>query len=145
MSKPATIRNSIRKLTKLYNIAVSKELSELGFTMPQMMVIKEIIQERKTIGQISKALDLSYSTVSGIIDRLERGGFVARVKDQQDRRVIWIERTCKLEENSDRLNVYQETFYAEMLSGVTEEEVDSFIRTLQILLNHMEKKAEEKS
>ncbi|MET3289409.1 UNVERIFIED_CONTAM: DNA-binding MarR family transcriptional regulator [Brevibacillus sp. OAP136] len=145
MSKPATIRNSIRKLTKLYNIAVSKELSELGFTMPQMMVIKEIIQERKTIGQISKALDLSYSTVSGIIDRLERGGFVARVKDQQDRRVIWIERTCKLEENSDRLNVYQETFYAEMLSGVTEEEIDSFIRTLQILINHMEKKAEEKS
>ncbi|RNB80268.1 MarR family transcriptional regulator [Brevibacillus fluminis] len=113
--------------------------------MPQMMVIKEIIQERKTIGQISKALDLSYSTVSGIIDRLERGGFVARVKDQQDRRVIWIERTCKLEENSDRLNVYQETFYAEMLSGVTEEEIDSFIRTLQILINHMEKKAEEKS
>lgn len=145
MSKTAIIRSSIRKLTKLYNIAVSKELSEIGITMPQMMVIREILQERKTIGQISKALELSYSTVSGFIDRLERGGFVARVKDQQDRRVIWIERTCKMEENTDRLNVYQETFYAEMLSEISEEEIDSFISTLHLLINHMEKKAEEKA
>ncbi|MGE5701607.1 MAG: MarR family winged helix-turn-helix transcriptional regulator, partial [Clostridia bacterium] len=97
-----------------------------------------------TIGQISKAIDLSYSTVSGIIDRLERNGMVHRERDQQDRRVVWIEKTSKVDENSDRITVFPETFYEEMMSNISEEEVDSFIRTLQVLITYIEKKAEEK-
>ncbi|MGE5702269.1 MAG: MarR family winged helix-turn-helix transcriptional regulator [Clostridia bacterium] len=144
MNKSAIIRHSIRKLTKLYNSVFTKEISDLGITMPQMMVMREIFHERKTIGQISKAIDLSYSTVSGIIDRLERNGMVQRERDQQDRRVVWIEKTCKVDDNSERITVFPETFYEEMMSNISEEEVDSFIRILQVLITHIEKKAEEK-
>jgi DNA-binding MarR family transcriptional regulator len=44
-----------------------------------------------TAGQLAKLCGLSTGGVTGLVDRLERGGFVRRVPDPQDRRRVIIE------------------------------------------------------
>jgi DNA-binding MarR family transcriptional regulator len=146
VSRAMQIGHSIRKLTKIFTLSKNRDLKELGLTTPQINMIVQIYFEPKTIGQISENMGLSYSTVSGIIDRLERDGWLHRVRDESDRRIIWIHKnTEKIKASKERLNLFQESFYENLLSDLAEDELDNIIRSLDLLTTYLEKKVEEKS
>jgi DNA-binding MarR family transcriptional regulator len=144
MKKPIVIRDLLNRLNKTINAVAARELGKFGLTLPQLLVIRQLAHEPKTIGQISKAMDLSYSTVSGIIDRLEREELLERERDVEDRRVVWIRTTPKLKEFKSRVPLFSEEFFNEMFRDFSESELDSIINTLDTLIQKIEK-AEEKS
>ncbi|MCZ8522890.1 MULTISPECIES: MarR family winged helix-turn-helix transcriptional regulator [Paenibacillus] len=135
----------IRELTGRMHAVRSERLKEVGITLPQMLVVIQVFQGPKTVGGIVEAVQLSYSTVSGIVDRLERDGWVQRVGDQQDRRVIWIHKTEKLEAAKERYALFEEQAYGELLKGLSEEELRIVSESVNLILNQMEKKVEEKA
>jgi len=60
---------------------------ELGVTGPQRLVIRMLGDQRNaTAGELAKLLHLHPSTLTGIVRRLQRSGFVARNVDATDRR-----------------------------------------------------------
>lgn len=62
-----------------------------GITVPQLMVMKAISQvtdEEVSLITISQKVQLSPPTVSGIVDRLERGHLVVRSRKADDRRKV---------------------------------------------------------
>lgn len=63
MNKPVVIRDLLKRLNKTINMIAARELEKVGLTYPQLMVLRHLKDEMLTIGQISKAVDLSYSTV----------------------------------------------------------------------------------
>jgi len=75
----------------LFKHNMSKVFEEInpGMTAPQGMVMG-ILSKEKTmkITELSSKLSLSNSTVSGIIDRLEKQGLVERKRSEEDRRVV---------------------------------------------------------
>lgn len=145
MSKAMIIRDLLKKLNRSFGSLITRDLAEFGITVPQGLVLKQISDAPKTIGQISKSIGLSYSTVSGIIDRLERDGWVMRIRDDADRRVIWIQNTSKVEETKKQIPVFQENYYTELLQGLSEQEMDQIVDSLVKLTRQLEKKEEEKS
>ncbi|WP_246315309.1 MarR family winged helix-turn-helix transcriptional regulator [Paenibacillus foliorum] len=144
MSRAMEIGHSIRKLTKIFNVTMKEDLKELGLTKPQIMTLGTVYYDRKTIGQISENTGLSYSTVSGIIDRLERDGWIERVRDEADRRIVWIGKTDKFDLLKEKLHFFQESFYEKLLSDLTDPELDTIIHSLGLLTTYLEKKVEEK-
>jgi len=48
---------------------------------------------RVSAGQLANLSNLTTGAVTAVIDRLERAGYVARVRDTLDRRKIWVEPT----------------------------------------------------
>lgn len=140
MSRAMQIGHSIRKLTKTFREIMNKDLKELGLTTPQIITIGQVYDEPKTIGQISENTRLSYSTVSGIIDRLERDGWLERVRDDKDRRIVWIKKTNKHEELKEKLHFFQESFYEKLLADLSSEELDNIVRSLEILNACLENK-----
>lgn len=144
MEKALIIRDLLRKFRKTYRVAFTCEVGECGLTMPQVMVLKLIFEEPKTIGQIAKALDLSYSTISGIIDRLEREEFVERVRDETDRRVIWIRKTDRIEQTMEKIPIFTDEYYRQMFADLSEDDLDMIIRSLTIIIQKIKKKVEEK-
>lgn len=144
MTKAMLIRDLLRKLNKTVGTMVTKELSSYGLTMPQLIVLRQIAGEPKTIGQLSKAVDLSYSTVSGIIDRLEREQYVERVRDKEDRRVIWIQKTAKIDEVMNQTPFFSESYYNELFGGLSEDDLDAIIHAMNTLISKLEEKVEER-
>ncbi|OXM83459.1 MarR family winged helix-turn-helix transcriptional regulator [Paenibacillus rigui] len=140
MSRAMQIGHSIRKLTKIFNVIMSKDLKELGLTTPQIAALGQVYFGPKTIGQISEHTQLSYSTVSGIIDRLERDGWLERVRDEDDRRIVWIKKTEKIEGLKEKLHFFQESFYEKLLADLSSEELDTIIRSLELLTSYLENK-----
>ncbi|MFV8819047.1 MarR family winged helix-turn-helix transcriptional regulator [Haliea sp. E17] len=69
----------------------SKHLSKTtGLTAPQILLLQAIRNGEggTTIGDLASEVSLSQATVTNILDRLERRGYVYRERSQKDRRKV---------------------------------------------------------
>ncbi|MEW5952347.1 MAG: MarR family transcriptional regulator [Bacillota bacterium] len=63
-------------------------------TGSQYMVLKRINDHgRITVSGMADDLNVSLSAVTALIDRMYRAGYVVRVRDEADRRLVWLELT----------------------------------------------------
>ncbi len=87
----AKVAKLFQEVMILFKHSMNKVFEEMnsGMTAPQGMVMG-ILSKEKTmkITELSSKLSLSNSTVSGIIDRLEKQGMVERTRSEEDRRVV---------------------------------------------------------
>lgn len=86
----------LRETSELFTCKTSQELDTPDVTWQQVLILEQVVQNPKTIGEISKAVEMPYSTISGLVDRLERENLVKRVRDEHDRRVIWVALTDRV-------------------------------------------------
>jgi MarR family transcriptional regulator, organic hydroperoxide resistance regulator len=67
---------------------------QYGLTGSQLLVLKMLEPKGQvSLSELSDRIRAKNSTVTGIIDRMERDGFVARRRSEEDRRVVFIELT----------------------------------------------------
>lgn len=73
---------------------MKKNCNHGGFTLPQGMVIGTLHKHgQMKVSDLSRTIGLSNSTMSGILDRLEKLGAVERVRSQQDKRIVYVQLT----------------------------------------------------
>ncbi|HEY3316265.1 MAG TPA: MarR family transcriptional regulator [Bacillota bacterium] len=65
-------------------------------TLPQLLVVRTLVRHGPlSLTRLGREVSLAKSTVSGIVDRLERAGYVRRKADPTDRRKTRVELTEK--------------------------------------------------
>ena len=70
---------------------ISKSLLGSGLTHQQIIVIKLVAHKKEiTISEICEEMSLSKGTVSGIVQRLEKAGYVKKEKHEDDKRNTYI-------------------------------------------------------
>lgn len=76
---------------------ITKELARRAeLTGPQLTVVKLLEQVGElSLSELSERIRAQNSTVTGIIDRMEREGLVVRERSKEDRRVVHIKLTPK--------------------------------------------------
>jgi len=90
------ITQSLRRIFKTLQDYSHEVHDRFGITGPQLWALKTISRhESLAVGELSKRMYLHPSTISGVIDRLERKGYVLRDRDQEDRRVVKVHLTTK--------------------------------------------------
>lgn len=80
----------IRKIVRSIDIESKKIQKEYGVSIPQVLCLsylRESPNYQATQGEIRKYVNLNSSTVSGIINRLEKKGYLARLPKAGDKRV----------------------------------------------------------
>ncbi|MCG8700071.1 MAG: MarR family transcriptional regulator [Bacteroidales bacterium] len=81
----------IRKIVRSVDIESKKIQKEYGVSIPQVLCLSFLHESpnyQSTQGEIRKFLNLNSSTVSGIINRLEKKGLLARLPKSGDKRVV---------------------------------------------------------
>lgn len=81
----------IRKIVRSVDIESKKIQKEYGVSIPQVLCLSFLHESpnyQSTQGEIRKFLNLNSSTVSGIVDRLEKKGLLARLPKTGDKRVV---------------------------------------------------------
>lgn len=90
------IMQSLRRIFKAIHNYSFEISDKFGITGPQLWALKTISKnESLSLGDLSKRMYLRPSTITGLIDRLEKRGYVVRDRDRRDRRVIKIVLTPK--------------------------------------------------
>jgi MarR family transcriptional regulator, organic hydroperoxide resistance regulator len=83
------VTKRLRQITHELNTH-SKFLQEhFGITIPQLITLREIYEHGPlSFSELTKILTLNNSTVTGIVDRLEKHNLVQRTRTSRDRRRI---------------------------------------------------------
>ncbi len=123
---------AMRRISRIY----AEVLSAHDLTPAQLFVLSCLGQED---GQQPKALAdkvfLDSSSITGLLDRTERAGFVQRRPDPEDRRALRIFLTeqgrSKLKELEPILAEVQERTHREFFAGYSPEQVESFLAMLR--------------
>ena len=83
------VMQSLRRIIKSLQDYSQTVSSHFGITGPQLWALKTIYQRGSlSLGELGKGMYLHPSTVSGVVDRLEKKGFVLRDRTEKDRRVV---------------------------------------------------------
>jgi len=116
-------RNQV--LTQMLDEAAAAYLGVNGTDARAIDVIDQ--HGRITAGELARELRLSTGAVTSVVDRLERGGFARRVRDDEDRRRVLIETTPIVAELSAAIyGTPQEAF--ELYSDWSDEEAETILR-----------------
>jgi DNA-binding MarR family transcriptional regulator len=131
---------NIRKILRSLNLESKKIQKEYGVSIPQLMCLDYLGSKqdyRATQGDIARYLNLNSSTMSGIIDRLEIKGFVARLPNPEDKRTVYISLTSKgskLLDASPQLLHHQ---LSKKLEKLPEEQIKQINDALNILVQSL--------
>ncbi len=83
------IENLLRHVAVIVTQRGREHLGDFNITPPQFSALLALIDSGEiTMGELCQKLYLACSTVTDLIDRMEKNGFVERFKDDKDRRVI---------------------------------------------------------
>ena len=82
---------AMRKIIQAIDLNSKKLVKRVGLTGPQLVILQEISSwEEMTAGEIAKAVSLSQSTVTGILDRLQKRQLIRRRRSVGDKRRIMV-------------------------------------------------------
>ena len=109
----------------LYKRLMSKHLERLKITYSQLMVLRVINNEPGiTAKEILMQMDTDKATLSGVLSRLERDGYIERVKNDQDRRIQNIYVSTGSEKLCNEVSIIEKACISDLIDGITEEEAE---------------------
>jgi DNA-binding MarR family transcriptional regulator len=111
---------------------ITKELARRAdLTGPQLTVLKLLEGVGDiSLSELSDRIRAQNSTVTGIIDRMEREGLVVRMRSTEDRRVVHIRLTDKGAKIADEIAVEPMEIFRSALESLTAGEMRELIKLL---------------
>lgn len=86
---------ALRRIIRATDIYSQKLRKTVGLTTPQLLVLRTVARAGDvSLGRIARNLSLSQATVTTLVDRLERNGFITRVRSEEDRRRVFVRLTA---------------------------------------------------
>ncbi|WP_343347570.1 MarR family winged helix-turn-helix transcriptional regulator [Terrisporobacter petrolearius] len=117
---------------------VNENLKGSSLTHQQTMVIKLIAHKRKvTISELCQEMSLAKGTMSGIVSRLERDGYVKKVKYDNDKRNTYVEFSDKGYEYAKNFRNEINKSFDKIFENFTEDEVKKTKKNLIELRNKL--------
>lgn len=126
-----------RRLTK-------EQAAQHGLTGPQLSVAK-ILHDLGdlSLSELSEKINAQNSTVTGIVDRMEREGLVERKRSSEDRRVVHIRLTKKGHDLARTMNFEPfEIFRNAFERALTREELGTLLTLLDKLATWVRKEVQ---
>jgi MarR family transcriptional regulator, organic hydroperoxide resistance regulator len=115
-------------------------LTQYPITPPQFVALQWLLEEGDlTIGELSNKMYLACSTTTDLVDRMERNGLVARVKDRHDRRVVRIHLLKEGERIIEEVIKKRQHDLAQVLQSFSDEEIVFLEKCLRKLHQEMKK------
>lgn len=88
----AKIEKYLRKVDYIIRRNGREILLDFNITVPQFSALQILINKgNMTIGELSQEMALACSTITDLIDRMEKSELVVRKRDDRDKRVVRVE------------------------------------------------------
>lgn len=111
---------------------------EHGLTGPQVTVLKllEGVGDL-SLSELSERIQARNSTITGIVDRMERDGLVVRRRSERDRRVVEIVLTPRGQTLARAIPVQPMQMFASALRSLPAEDREALRRILRAMSDHV--------
>lgn len=131
----------MRKIVRSINLESKRIQKDFGISIPQLLCLTFLSKEdsyQSTHKQLTEYLNLNSSTVTGIVNRLEKKGLIARLPKQGDKRVTYIALTSAgYKIVADTPNLLQEKL-SQNLARLSSEQITQIRTSLSLLVDVLE-------
>lgn len=139
MNYVADIEKYLRKIDNIIRKKGREILKDFNITTPQFIALQWLITSGDlTIGELSNKMSLACSTITDLIDRMEKNQLVSRVKDNKDRRIVRVKVKKKGHDLIKDVLERRQEYLLEKLRDLDEEKKISLANNLKELHKAME-------
>jgi len=130
------IVNALRQISSLLYHNSREMKQKYGISGPQLLILKMIVESKVPLSaiEISRGMSVSPANITGMIDRLEKMGFVERRRKEDDRRTINIIPTLAGKKISRKTSHLIEEKLIKGLKDLTRIEISSIYLSLQKII-----------
>lgn len=139
MPKPAhTIADNVTlslldivpRLNRWAEASVTRAAGENRLSLRQLSALTMIESEKTTLGDVARRLMVTPAVVTGLIDRLEKRGYVRRINSTDDRRRVLLALTDEGRAAAESVSSQLQQEMASALSGFSQTELEQLDRSL---------------
>ena len=140
IDKTYDVLKIIKSVRKAFRHEFESHFQEFDITGTQGMVIGILAHnEEVKVSDLSEKMCLSVSTVSGILDRLEKKNYIIRKRSTTDRRVVMITLNDKFREDLKCKFDSTQGYLADIIKEGSDEDIEKMFEGLEILNKLIEK------
>lgn len=133
------IEKCLRKMDYVIRKKGREILSDFDITVAQFSALQILIHNKTlTISELSKKMSLACSTITDLVDRMEKSKLVVRKKDEKDKRVVKVEVLPKGYDILEKVLKRRIEFLSSKLIGFNKEEKYNLNINLKSLYKAME-------
>ncbi len=137
---------ALRRMMRAIDMHSRVLLRDHQLTGPQLSVLRELSRQGQApIGVLAKSTFLGAPTVTGVVDRLERQGWVTRIDSKEDRRQVLITITVEGKQLLERNPPLLLNAFRENLARLPETEQFQICQVLQRVASMMEQSTSDES
>ena len=130
----------LKTISEKMSASADADLKRHGITFSQLRVLGFLNDQGGSASQrdVQKHLGASHPTVVGLVNRLEKNGFVVSSVDEQDRRARIVQMTEKAQLLGNELEKEGQRATARLLKGLSKAEREELLRLLQRLSSNVD-------
>jgi len=130
---------ALRKIIQAIELNSKRLVKRVGLTGPQLVILQEVTRSGEvTAGEIARAVSLSQATVTGILERMEKRGLLARQRSDRDKRRIMVRITESGRQILEDAPPLMQEAFVEKFSSLQEWEQTMILSALQRLVGIMD-------
>ncbi|UCC95244.1 MAG: MarR family transcriptional regulator [Candidatus Omnitrophota bacterium] len=136
------IAQEVSVLVPKLAVGVWKKFFEIEELTNRQIIVLMFLYENKSvkISDIARGLFVSFPTITGIVDRLVKKGYLLRGRNSKDRRIVYINLSNKGQNFVKRFKENIRKRWQKILSYLTREEQESYLSILKKILKTIEEK-----
>jgi DNA-binding MarR family transcriptional regulator len=133
------IEKYLRKVEYIVRKKGREILNDFNMTIPQFTALQIVVSNGSlTIGDLSQKMGLACSTITDLVDRMEKSELVIRKRDEKDKRVVRIEVLSKGHDILKKVLLKRIEFLDSKLVDIKIEDKQALNDLLEKLYNAME-------
>ncbi|NLP59175.1 MarR family winged helix-turn-helix transcriptional regulator [Lutibacter sp. B1] len=131
----------LRRIVRSVNLESKRVEKEQGISIPQLLCLQFLSEQEEYRAKASKLkefLNLNASTITGIINRLEKKGLIAKLPKANDKRVTLISLTAKGMELIQTAPITFQQKLSEKLQALPPKKLKTIVEGIDLLTELME-------
>jgi DNA-binding MarR family transcriptional regulator len=125
---------SYMRVTQHMSQRFREHFARLNLTFPQALILNVLGEEGPVpISLLAERTGSANSTVSGIVDRLERMGLAKRQRSESDRRVIYVSATPEYEQLRCQAAMDAQVCFSDLLDSMSQQDKKIVAQALETL------------
>lgn len=132
------IEKYLRKIDYIVRKKGREILNDFSITVPQFTALQILINNgNMTIGELSQRMALACSTITDLIDRMEKTELVIRKKDDKDKRVVRVDVLPKGYDILEKVLEKRREYLASKLEDFSNDDKETLNKVLEELYKAM--------
>lgn len=132
MSRASRIEELDRVFVEMARYFLSQWLEEEEQISPKQFILLRVLHQRgrSTVSELASILKQSNSATTIALNRLVKAGYVDRIRDEQDRRVVWVALSNMAIPLMEKLLARRRVLLGKLLENLSDEEIKQFTHFL---------------